>query len=64
MGVVIPFIPKLERERAGLIREARAMYQSIFPPSDTVSEPPNAAPSSQKVAAPRLITATEASSLD
>jgi hypothetical protein len=64
MGVVIPFISKLEQERAGLIREARAMYKSIFPPSDTVSEPPNTAPSGHEVAAPRLITATEVSSLD
>ena len=31
MGEVIRFIPKAERERARLIREARAMYDSIFP---------------------------------
>jgi hypothetical protein len=35
---VIRFIPKSERERVGLIREARAMYDSIFPPADPVSE--------------------------
>jgi hypothetical protein len=38
MGEVIRFIPKSERERARLIREARAMYDSIFPPSGTVSK--------------------------
>jgi hypothetical protein len=31
MGDVIQFIPKSELERARLIREARAMYESIFP---------------------------------
>jgi hypothetical protein len=34
MGEVIRFIPKSERERVRLIREARAMYDSIFPPAD------------------------------
>jgi hypothetical protein len=38
MGKVIRFIPKSERERARLIREARAIYDSIFPPADPVSE--------------------------
>jgi hypothetical protein len=31
MGEVIQFIPKSARERARLIREARAIYESIFP---------------------------------
>jgi hypothetical protein len=39
MGEVVRFIPKSERERARLIREARAIYDSIFPPADPVSEP-------------------------
>ena len=34
MGEVIQFIPKSERERIRLIREARAIYDSIFPPSE------------------------------
>ena len=38
MGEVIRFIPKSERERVRLIREARAMYDSIFPPADPVSK--------------------------
>jgi hypothetical protein len=34
MGQVIQFIPKSERERLRLIREARAIYDSIFPPDN------------------------------
>ncbi len=34
MGDVVQFIPKSERERLRLIREARAIYDSIFPPSE------------------------------
>jgi hypothetical protein len=44
MGEVIRFIPKSERERARLIREARAIYDSIFPPADSVSEQLGKAP--------------------
>ena len=39
MGEVVQFVPKSERERARLIREARAIYDSIFPPADPVREP-------------------------
>ncbi len=38
MGEVIRFVPKSERERVRLIREARAIYDSIFPPADPASE--------------------------
>ena len=38
MGEVIRFVPKCERERARLIREARAIYDGIFPSADPVSE--------------------------
>jgi hypothetical protein len=38
MGEVIQFIPKAERERIRLIREARAIYDSVFQPSDSVNE--------------------------
>ena len=38
MGEVIRFVPKSERERARLIREARAIYDSVFPPSEPVRE--------------------------
>jgi hypothetical protein len=38
MGEVIRFVTKSERERARLIREARAIYDSIFPPADPVSK--------------------------
>jgi hypothetical protein len=37
MGEVIRFIPKAERERLRLIREARANYNSVFPPTDSVN---------------------------
>jgi len=38
MGEVIRFIPKAERERLRLIREARAMYDSVFAPANSVNE--------------------------
>lgn len=38
MGEIIRFIPRYERERARLIREARAIYDGIFPPADPVGE--------------------------
>jgi hypothetical protein len=38
MGEIIRFISKSERERIRLIREARAIYDSVFPPVDPVSE--------------------------
>jgi hypothetical protein len=38
MGEVIRFVSKSERERARLIREARAIYDSVFPPSDAFRE--------------------------
>ena len=41
MGEVIQFIPKAERERLRLIREARAMYDGVFPPSDSVGQRDN-----------------------
>jgi hypothetical protein len=31
MGEVVRFIPRSELERARFIREARAIYESIFP---------------------------------
>jgi hypothetical protein len=41
MGEVIRFIPKSELERARLVREARAIYDSIFPAADAISEQGN-----------------------
>ena len=49
MGEVIRFVPKYERERARLVREARAIYDSIFPPADPSNEKQNGAPVSQAV---------------
>jgi hypothetical protein len=44
MVIVIRFIPKSESERFRLIQEARAMYDSIFPPAHPVSEQQDKAP--------------------
>jgi hypothetical protein len=49
MGEVIRFVPKSERERARLIREARAIYDSIFPPDGPVSEQQDKPPASHTV---------------
>jgi len=38
MGKVIRFVSKADSERARLIREARAMYNSVFPPVELMSE--------------------------
>ncbi|MBT1514115.1 hypothetical protein KIP88_26850 [Bradyrhizobium sp. SRL28] len=44
MGEVIQFISKAERDRLRLIREARANYDSVFPPADSVKERRDNAP--------------------
>jgi hypothetical protein len=49
MGEVIRFIPKSERERGRLIREARAIYDSIFPSSDWIGGQQDKAPASQAI---------------
>jgi hypothetical protein len=41
MGEVVRFIPKSELERARLVREARVIYESIFPPDDQASKHPH-----------------------
>jgi hypothetical protein len=46
MGEAIRLVSKSERERVRLIREARAIYDSVFPCS--VSEQRDKAPSSQR----------------
>jgi hypothetical protein len=38
MGQIIQFVSKSERERLRLIQEARAIYDSIFPPADSSGE--------------------------
>ena len=52
MGEVIRFVPKSERERARLIREARAIYDSIFPPTDAVGEQSHGRPQARQVGSP------------
>jgi hypothetical protein len=49
MGEIIRFVPKSERERARLVRVARAIYDGIFPAADPVSEKQNMAPVSHTV---------------
>jgi hypothetical protein len=41
MGQIVQFVSKSELERLRLIREARAIYDSIFPPTDAIGERPN-----------------------
>jgi hypothetical protein len=38
MGEVVRFVPKSELERARLIREAREMYERVFPPTEHTAE--------------------------
>jgi hypothetical protein len=38
MGEVIQFVSRSDRERARLIRRARAIYDSIFPPVHRAGE--------------------------
>ncbi|MBR0906481.1 hypothetical protein [Bradyrhizobium liaoningense] len=40
MGDIIRLVPKSELERLRLIREARAIYDSIFPPTVLAGEQP------------------------
>lgn len=49
MGNVIRFVPRSERERRRLIQEAHAIYDSIFPTADPVSEQQDKAPTSHTV---------------
>ena len=49
MGEIFRFVPKSERERARLVREARAKYDCVFPPADPVSEQQDTAPVSHTV---------------
>jgi hypothetical protein len=44
MSEIAIFVPKSELERVRLIREARAIYDSIFPPTDAVGERPDDRP--------------------
>jgi hypothetical protein len=52
MSEIIRFVPKAERERARLVREARAIYDSIFPPTGLVGEQHDEATPSRNGAIP------------
>ena len=43
MGEVVQFIPKRDLERARLIREARAIYESVFPTEKGAGSQPRGA---------------------
>jgi hypothetical protein len=43
MGEIVQFIPKRDLERARLIQEARAMYESIFPTQKSAGSEPRGA---------------------
>ena len=49
MGDLVRFVSRSERERARLIEEARAIYDSIFPCADYVRETRSRAPASPPV---------------
>jgi hypothetical protein len=44
MGEIVGFASKSELERVRLIREARAIYDSIFPPTDAIAARPHGRP--------------------
>ena len=54
MGEVIRFVSKSERERVRLIRAARAIYYSVFPPANPVSEQRDKAPATRGPLVPML----------
>ena len=58
MGKVIRFTSKSERELIRQIREARAIYDSVFPPADPVNEQRDKARQVIPPAAPMPIAAT------
>jgi hypothetical protein len=41
MGKIVGFVSRSERERVRLIREARAIYESIFPSTDAIDARPD-----------------------
>jgi hypothetical protein len=49
VGEVIRFVSKSEHERARLIRQARTIYDSVFPPNLQFSEQPDKAAVSHTV---------------
>jgi hypothetical protein len=52
MGEVVRFVAKSERERARLVLEVRAIYDSIFPPAGPASEQQGNAPISHEISGP------------
>ena len=49
MGEVIRFISMSERERIRLIREVRAIYESVFPSTTSITEQGEKAPTGDAI---------------
>jgi tRNA threonylcarbamoyladenosine modification (KEOPS) complex Pcc1 subunit len=49
MGEVVRFVPKAELERILLVREARAIYESVFPSAIPVNEQRHRASASRAI---------------
>ena len=56
MGEVVRFVSKAERERIRLIREARAMYESVFPSAAPVDERSHQGPAVHSVSGGDLLS--------
>jgi hypothetical protein len=52
LGEVVRFVSRSERERAPLVREARAIYDDIFPPTDLPKARRDEEPDDQHAANP------------
>ncbi len=54
MGEVIRFVSKSERERIRLIRHARALYESVFPPADPLGARRDQSPAGDAAGGPNV----------
>lgn len=61
MGEVVRLVTRAERERARLIREARANYDAVFPPADPDGEGPVESRSTTRAATQSPSTSKELS---
>ncbi|OKO88183.1 hypothetical protein AC629_10610 [Bradyrhizobium sp. NAS80.1] len=56
MGEVVRFVSKSERERIHLIREARAIYESVFPTAAPANEQGDQGPAVHSVSGGDLLS--------
>jgi hypothetical protein len=59
MDEVVRFVPRSELERARLIKEANAKYESIFPDAEAPPQPKNLDRLAQSLSRPWLVPVTE-----